>query len=83
MPIYSTLWDSKQENVRLQPEAVCENPKVFAEPLPISRTYRMSLLEDARRVAQEFEYPAAEVSKGVKEFIREMSWCPWLRVQTK
>lgn len=79
VPIYSTIWDPEQENVRLQSEAVCENLNIFAEPLPVSRTYRMSLLEDARRVAQEFDYPAAEVNKGVKEFIREMSWCPCRR----
>lgn len=33
----------------------------------------MSLLEEARKVAAEFDYPAEEVNKGVKEFIREMS----------
>lgn len=32
----------------------------------------MSLLDEARRVAAEFEYPAEEVNKGVKEFIRQM-----------
>lgn len=79
VPIYSTLWGPEQENVRLQSEPVCENLNIFAEALPVSRTYRMSLLEDARRVAQEFDYPAAEVNKGVKEFIREMSWCPCRR----
>lgn len=52
---------------------MCENLNIFAAPLPVSRPYRMALLEDARRVAQEFDYTAAEVNKGVKEFIREMS----------
>lgn len=81
-PIHSALWDpeeQEQEHIRLQSEAVCEILNIFAEPLPISRPYRMSLLEDARRVAQEFDYPAAEVNKGVKEFIRQMSRYPWLR----
>ncbi|KAL8716195.1 MAG: hypothetical protein Q9220_000100 [cf. Caloplaca sp. 1 TL-2023] len=32
----------------------------------------MALLNDARKVAQEFEYPAEEVNKGVKEFMRQM-----------
>lgn len=59
---------------------MCENLNIFAEPLSVSRTYRMDLLEDARRVAQEFDYPAAEVNKGVKEFIREMSRFPWLLI---
>ncbi|MCJ1475536.1 glucokinase [Lambiella insularis] len=32
----------------------------------------MSLIKEAHRVAAEFDYPAEEVNKGVKEFIREM-----------
>lgn len=32
----------------------------------------MSLLEAAKRVAGEFDYPAEDVRKGVKEFMREM-----------
>ncbi|KAL8998772.1 MAG: hypothetical protein Q9169_002222 [Polycauliona sp. 2 TL-2023] len=32
----------------------------------------MGLVDDARRVASEFEYSAEDVNKGVKEFIRQM-----------
>ena len=32
----------------------------------------MSLLEEARRVATEFDYTKEDVNKGVKEFIRQM-----------
>lgn len=32
----------------------------------------MSLLEEVKGVAAEFEYPPDEVNKGVKEFIRQM-----------
>ncbi|KAI4192704.1 MAG: hypothetical protein LQ346_004196 [Caloplaca aetnensis] len=32
----------------------------------------MGLIEDARKVAEEFEYPGEKVNKGVKEFIRQM-----------
>ena len=32
----------------------------------------MSLLEEAGRVAAEFDYTAEDVNKGVKEFIRQM-----------
>lgn len=35
----------------------------------------MSLMKEAYRVAAEFDYPAEEVNKGVKEFIREMGMC--------
>ena len=42
------------------------------EPLPTSRPYKMSLLEEARQVAAEFDYTAQDVNKGVKEFIRQM-----------
>lgn len=30
------------------------------------------LLDEATRIAREFDYPAAEVQRGVKEYIREM-----------
>lgn len=33
----------------------------------------MGLAQEASRVAQEFDYSAEDVNKGVKEFIREMS----------
>lgn len=32
----------------------------------------MSLLESAKRVAGEFDYPAEDVNKGVAEFLRQM-----------
>ncbi|MCJ1284841.1 glucokinase [Xylographa opegraphella] len=32
----------------------------------------MSLMEEARKVAAEFEYPAEAVNKGLKEFMKEM-----------
>jgi hexokinase len=32
----------------------------------------MALAEAAKRIAAEFDYPAEEVRKGVREFIREM-----------
>lgn len=37
----------------------------------------MSLLDEVRRVAKEFEYPPEEVNKGVKEFIRQMGLLQW------
>ena len=33
----------------------------------------MSLLAEAKRVAAEFDYPALEVVRGVKEFLKQMS----------
>lgn len=38
----------------------------------------MSLLEEAKRVAAEFEYTDDEVRKGVKHFIHQMSTLPSL-----
>lgn len=32
----------------------------------------MALLEEAKRMAAEFEYSAEDVQKGVEEFMREM-----------
>lgn len=71
-PIIPTSWDSQSRgsNIRLPP--VCRNAKVFEDPLPISRAFKMSLLEEAKRVAAEFDYPAEKVNQGVKEFIKQM-----------
>lgn len=38
----------------------------------------MSLLEEAKRVAAEFDYTDDEVRKGVKHFISQMSMLPLL-----
>jgi len=57
----------------LDSTAVCPNTHIFDEPLPFSRPNKMSLLEEAKKVAAEFKYPPEEVNKGVKEFIRQMS----------
>ena len=52
---------------------VCQKTCLLDEPLPVSRPDKMSLLEEAKKVAAEFDYPTQEVNKGVKEFIRQMS----------
>jgi hypothetical protein len=50
----------------------CPHRSIFTEELPVSRPHKMTIVEEARKVAAEFEYPAEEVQKGVKEFIRQM-----------
>ena len=35
----------------------------------------MSLVQEAQRMAAEFEYPAEEVNKGVKAFMSQMGKC--------
>ena len=52
--------------------AVCQNTPIFFEPLPTSALHRMSLIEEAEKVAAEFEYSPKDVNKGVKEFIQQM-----------
>ena len=64
--------DSLRSGVRVESPAICQNSPVFLEPLPTSRPHKMSLLEEARRVAAEFDYTKQDVNKGVKEFIRQM-----------
>ena len=44
----------------------------FSASFPVTREHKMSLLKEAQRVAAEFDYPAKELNKGVKEFMREM-----------
>ena len=64
--------DHLRNSVSVDFEPVCPNAPIFLEPLPTSRPHKMSLIEEARRVAAEFDYPAEAVNKGVKEFIRQM-----------
>ncbi len=65
-------WHSRSRGPQQSPPAFCENSDIFSQPPPISRPHKMSLIEEAKKVAVEFEYPGAEVNKGVKEFIRQM-----------
>lgn len=64
----------QRNNSPLASKTVCANSNIFSEPAAFSPASRMSLLEEARRVAAEFDYPPDEVNKGVKEFIRQMGW---------
>ncbi len=56
-------------------DRTCIKPEPFSDHLAYSSLNKMSLLEEAKRVAAEFEFGADAVNKGVKEFIREMGWC--------
>ncbi len=51
---------------------VCPNPKAFPTEPVFSQAHRMALLQEAKRVAADFEYSPDDVRKGVKEFIRQM-----------
>lgn len=50
----------------------CPNTVIFEEPLPVSRPHKMSLIEEAKRVAAEFEYSPDDVNRGVKAFMSQM-----------
>ncbi|KAL8866789.1 MAG: hypothetical protein Q9174_006083, partial [Haloplaca sp. 1 TL-2023] len=50
----------------------CPNLLALQEPLPTCSLTKMGLIDDARKVAGQFEYPPEEVNRGVKEFIRQM-----------
>lgn len=54
------------------PTSVCPNLQLFPTQPPFSKSYRMALLQEAKRVGAEFEYSPDDVRKGVKEFIRQM-----------
>lgn len=57
---------------KAQPPLVCRESNLFEAPLPVTRPHKMSLLEEAKRVAAEFEYPAEDLNRGVKAFIEQM-----------
>ena len=50
---------------------MCSRGTFFNNELPISETM-MALEREAQRLAAEFEFSAADVNRGVKEFMREM-----------
>ena len=52
------------------------SPKAFFNRPTLTSLYNMSLLQEAKRVAAQFEYNTDALNKGVKEFIREMGECP-------
>src|SRR5579862_475348 len=53
-------------------DAICKSPLPFPVEGKQSRVRTMGLLEEAKKVAAEFEYPPEAVNAGVKEFLREM-----------
>ena len=53
------------------------NPNIFLQPLPVSHPHKMTLLEEAQRVAAEFEYTGEDVKRGVKAFINQMGGLTW------
>jgi Hexokinase len=58
---------------QLEPGTQCKPRSLFSSELPYSQVpTNMALVERAKQIAAEFEYPTEEVRKGVKEFIREM-----------
>jgi len=76
-PFESTSYTESQPAL---PPPVCRDRIPFLEPLPVSRANEMSLLEEAKRVAAEFEYSSEDLNKGVKAFISQMR--RWTRLQT-
>ena len=56
----------------LQSPPVCENFNLLSRTLPVSRPYKMSVLEQAKRVAAEFEYSSEDLNEGVRAFISQM-----------
>lgn len=74
---YSPFGDSvyRQEAYyeQLEPGTQCKPKNIILDALPTSLApTNMALAEEVKRVADLFDYPAAEVNKGVKEYIRQM-----------
>lgn len=57
---------------RCQSPPLCDKFSILSEPLPVSRPYKMSVLEEAKRVAAEFEYSSEDLNRGVKAFIAQL-----------
>jgi hexokinase len=58
---------------QLEPGTQCKPKPVFPSYQQYSQAPTdMALAEETKRIAAEFDYPADEVRKGVKEFIKQM-----------
>lgn len=58
---------------QLEPGTQCRPKSIFSSNIPFSQApTNMALAEAAGQMAAEFDYPADEVQKGVREFIKEM-----------
>ncbi|RMD43103.1 hypothetical protein DV735_g1997, partial [Chaetothyriales sp. CBS 134920] len=76
-PTLSPFGDSiyKQEAYydQLEPGVQCRPKNPFSLELPTSiASTNMALLAEAKRVADLFDFPAAEVNRNVQEFIRQL-----------
>ena len=69
---FPTIPDLKPDFIARSSVGVCINKDPFSEDLPYTRVQKMSLVDEARQVAAEFEYPAEAVNEAVKEFMKEM-----------
>ena len=69
------LAPEQQQPLKATPKAdwfTPANTNIFHQPQPVSHPHKMTLLQEAKRVAAEFDYSAEDVSNGVKAFIRQM-----------
>ena len=55
---------------------VCPNIPFLLESTPIYRKEKMALQAATQKMVAEFDYPASDINKGVKEFLREMGKYP-------
>ena len=75
----STIFEAPSEEVYIQrgtkegSAPTCREEYLFSTHLPVSRPHKMALLEEAKRVAGQFDYSSEELNKGVKAFIQQMS----------
>lgn len=67
-----TLFTPSIPEIHSPISATCLRDPAFPTSPPVCTISKMGLIEDARKVAEEFEYPGEKVNKGVKEFIRQM-----------
>ena len=60
--------------IEREPESIgfCLRTDLVLLKQPTSPARKMTLAEDAQRIAAEFDYPAIEVNKAVAEFQKQM-----------
>ena len=56
----------------IDPIGFCPRTDLFPPKQATSPVRKMSLVEEARQIAAEFDYPAIEADRGVEKFKRQM-----------
>lgn len=72
-PFGDNVYKQEAYYEQLEPGTQCKPRSLFPSELPVTRAMANRLLDEARKVATEFDFSPEDLNKAVKEYIREMA----------